>query len=232
MRTSDVNCEMSETRMRILQLLKMRCSMTVSQLTEALHISAMGIRQHLTILEEEGLVEYQREKKGRGRPHHIYSLTDEANSLFPTTYANFAVGLLQEVAKYNGPGFINKVFRSRMKSQLQIYKERLDGKELVDRIKELTRIRDEEGYMACSDQNDNDYILIEHNCPIAAIAQEYPHVCEIELALFRQSLGAKVYRVEHLMKGSHRCCYRIPKSNSTDTETVSLSTKQTIQTDG
>lgn len=227
-----MNCEMSETRMRILQLLKMRCSMSVNQLTEALQISSMGIRQHLLILEQEGLVEFHREKKERGRPHHIYSLTDKANSLFPTTYANFAVGLMQEVEKFNGPGFINKVFRSRMKSQLQMYKERLDGKDLVDRIKELARIRDEEGYMACCDENDTDYILIEHNCPIAVIAQEYPHVCEIELALFRQSLDAKIYREEHLMKGSHRCCYRIPKANSTDIDTVSLSTKQLRQTDG
>ena len=227
-----MNCEMSETRMQILQLLKMRCSMSVSQLTEALHISAMGIRQHLTILEEEGLVEYHREKKKRGRPHHIYSLTDEANILFPTTYANFAMGLMQEVEKYNGPGFINKVFRSRMKSQLQMYQERLHGKDLVGRIKELARIRDEEGYMARYDENDTDYVLIEHNCPIAAIAQEYPHVCEIELGLFRQSLGTKVHRVEHLMQGSHRCCYRIPKTDNTNIETASPSNEQSSQNNG
>lgn len=227
-----MNCEMSETRMRILQLLKMRCSMSVRQLTAALHISAMGIRQHLLILEQEGLVEYHQEKQERGRPHHIYSLTDEANSLFPTTYANFAVGLMQEVAKFNGPGFINKVFRSRMKSQLQMYQERLDGKDLVDRIKELAHIRDEEGYMARFDENDTDYVLIEHNCPIAAIAQEYPHVCEIELGLFRQSLGTKVFRVEHLMQGSHRCCYHIPKVDVHDKETFSPSNEQSGQNDG
>lgn len=208
-----MNCEMSETRMRILQLLKMRCSMTVSQLTDALHISAMGVRQHLAILEDEGLVHYQSEKQERGRPHHLYMLTDEANSLFPTTYANFAVGLMQEVAKFNGPGFINKVFRSRMKSQLETYQQRLSGKTLSERVKELANIRDEEGYMARFDEDGSDYVLVEHNCPIAAIAREYPHVCEIELALFRQSLGAKVYREEHLMQGHHRCCYRIPKGN-------------------
>lgn len=197
--------------MRILQLLKMRARMSVSQLTDALHISAMGVRQHLAILEKEGLVEYYREKQERGRPHHLYRLTDEAGSLFPTTYANFAVGLLHEVARFNGPGFINKVFRGRMKAQLQTYQQRLEGKNLLERVKELARIRDEEGYMARFDENDTDYVLIEHNCPIAVIAEEYPHVCEIELALFRQSLGTKVYRVEHLMQGSHRCCYRIPK---------------------
>ena len=206
-----MNCEISETRMRILQLLKMRASMTISQLTEALHISQMGVRQHLAILEAEGLVEHSRQKQGRGRPPHVYQLTDQANSLFPTTYANFAVGLMHEVVKFNGPDFINKIFRGRMKAQLEAYQLRLKGKTLCGRVKELARIRDEEGYMARFDENADDYILIEHNCPIAVIAQEYPRVCEIELALFRQSLGAKVIREEHLMQGSHRCCYRIPK---------------------
>ena len=206
-----MNCEMSETRMRILQLLKMRANMTISQLTDALHISQMGVRQHLAILEAEGLVAHYQEKQGRGRPPHVYQLTDEANSLFPTTYANFAVGLMHEVAKFNGPGFINKVFRGRMEAQLEAYQLRLKGKTLCERVKELARIRDEEGYMARFDENEDDYILTEHNCPIAVIAQEYPCVCEIETALFQQSLGVKVVRVEHLMQGSHRCCYRIPK---------------------
>ena len=207
-----MNCEISETRMRILQLLKMRAGMTVSQLTDALPISQMGIRQHLAILEAEDLVEYYREKQKRGRPLHIYRLTDQANSLFPTTYANFAVGLMHEVAKFNGPGFINKVFQERMKSQLQAYQQRLQGKDLPGRVKELARIRDEEGYMASFDENEDDYVLIEHNCPISVIAEEYPYVCEIELGLFRQSLGTKVVREEHLMQGSHRCCYRIAKA--------------------
>ena len=173
----------------------------------------MGIRQHLAILESEDLVVYYREKQKRGRPLHIYRLTDQANSLFPTTYANFAVGLMHEVAKFNGPGFINKVFQERMKSQLQAYQQRLQGKDLPERVKELALIRDEEGYMACFDENDDDYVLIEHNCPISVIAEEYPYVCEIELGLFRQSLGTKVVREEHLMQGSHRCCYRIAKAS-------------------
>ena len=209
-----MNCEISETRMRILQLLKMRAGMTVGQLTDALHISQMGVRQHLAILESEGLVEhYREERQGRGRPPHIYQLTDEANNLFPTAYASFAVGLMHEVAKFNGPGFINKVFRERMKSQLKAYQLRLKDKTLPERVKELACIRDEEGYMARFHEEEDDYVLIEHNCPIAVIAAEYPHVCEIELALFRQSLDAKITREEHLIRGNHRCCYRIPKTS-------------------
>ncbi len=136
---------------------------------------------------------------------------------------------MNEVAKFNGPEFINKIFRSRMKSQFQMYKERLDGKELIDRIKELARIRDEEGYMARFEEDENDYVLTEHNCPIVAIAQEYPLVCDIELGLFRQSLGTKVYRVDHLIQGSHKCCYRIPKTDDSKLTKESSTDEQSSQ---
>jgi iron-sulfur cluster biosynthesis transcriptional regulator SufR len=211
-----VNYEMQETRGKILQLLKMRANMTANELADALDISSMGVRQHLAILEGEALVEHQREKQQRGRPTHLYHLTEKAHNLFPKTYASFAVNLLHEVEKFNGAGFINRVFRSRMKSQTETYKERLDGKNLDERVKELAQMRSEEGYMAEVVEEADAYVLIEHNCPIATIAEEYPHVCNTELALFRQSLGAKLIREDHLIDGCHRCSYRIPKDAGDD----------------
>ena len=206
-----MNYEMQETRGKILQLLKIQCKMTANDLANALEISSMGVRQHLTILEIEGLVEHHREKQQRGRPTHLYCLTEKANSLFPTTYASFAVNILDEVEKFNGPGFINRVFRSRMKSQTDAYKQRLDGKEIGDKVKELAQIRSEEGYMADVTEEEDSYVLTEYNCPIATIAEKYPHICNIELALFRQSLNVKITREDHLIEGNHKCSYRIPK---------------------
>lgn len=206
-----MNHEMQETRSKILQLLKIRFSMTVNELSKALGISSMGVRQHLTILEKDGLVGHHREKPQRGRPMYLYHLTEKANSLFPTTYATFAVNVLNEMEKLSGSGFTNKVFRSRMKSQTNVYKQKLDGKNLDGKVKALAQIRSEEGYMAEVTEEADDYILTEYNCPIVMIALKYPHVCNTELALFRQSLGEKVIREEHLIEGGHRCSYRIAK---------------------
>ena len=198
--------------MRILQLLKMRAGMTVGQLTDALPISQMGIRQHLAILESESLVEYYREKQKRGRPLHVYRLTDQANSLFPTTYANFAVGLMHEVAKFNGPRFHQQSVSRTHEIAVASLSTATSREKICPNASKNSR-----GYEMKKDtwhcaMNEDDYVLIEHNCPISVIAEEYPYVCEIELGLFRQSLGTKVVREEHLMRGSHRCCYRIAKA--------------------
>ena len=64
-----------------------------------------------------------------------------------------------------------------MKSQLKAYQLRLKGKALLpERIKELAPVSVmKRGYMArFHEEDEDDYVLIEHNCPIAVIAQEYP----------------------------------------------------------
>ena len=213
-----MNPEIQETRSEILNLLKLQSSMTVNELVDALSISSMGVRQHLAILEKDGLIEYYREKPKRGRPMHLYQLTDKAHSLFPSSYARFALSLLQEMEKLDGCGFINKALRARVQSQTKSYAQRLEGKNLDEKMKTLAQIRDEEGYMAEFAEDDGDYMLVEHNCPIASIAEQYPHVCETELALFCKSLGQKIVREDHIMEGSHKCSYRIPKEAEADKE--------------
>ena len=206
-----MNYEMQETRGSILRLLKTQSSMTVSQLAEALGISSMGVRQHLAILERDGFVEHYREKPQRGRPTHLYHLTDKGKEMFPAAYGKFAVSLLKEAEKLNGCEFIDKLFQSRMKSQIDLYKPQINGKVLIERLEVLTQIRNEEGYMAEITEEEEDYVLTEYNCPLAMVVDKYPHACETELALFRQSLDANVRRVDHLMGGSHKCSYRIAK---------------------
>ena len=212
------NPHMQETRSQILKLIKLQYSITVNELAEALSISSMGVRQHLAVLEKDGLVEFHREKPKRGRPIHLYQLTEKGNDLFPSSYESFALNLLHEMGRLDGCGLINKVLRGRVKSHEESYAKRLEGKSLAEKVKILAEIRDEEGYMAEFSEDDEDYVLVEHNCPIVSIAEEYPHVCETELALFRRSLGQKIDREEHLMNGSHRCSYRIPKGQKTDKE--------------
>ncbi|HEX6971242.1 MAG TPA: winged helix-turn-helix transcriptional regulator, partial [Limnochordia bacterium] len=67
--------------------------MTVKQLSQAVGITPMGVRQHLESLSRAGLVRFEWEKRGRGRPNQVFSLTADGDELFPRTYADLALGL-------------------------------------------------------------------------------------------------------------------------------------------
>ncbi|GAF88364.1 unnamed protein product, partial [marine sediment metagenome] len=77
--------QIQSTRQQILQYLQRHGRATVKELGSLLSLTSTGIRQHLTVLERDGLVD-AREERGRvGRPTLVYSLTEKADALFPKT---------------------------------------------------------------------------------------------------------------------------------------------------
>ncbi len=77
---------MQVTRQDILDHLRRHGSGSVKELGQLLGLTSTGIRQHLTILERDGLIE-AREERGRvGRPALVYTLTPQGDSLYPKKY--------------------------------------------------------------------------------------------------------------------------------------------------
>ncbi|HEY5640138.1 MAG TPA: helix-turn-helix domain-containing protein, partial [Dehalococcoidia bacterium] len=80
------NLHMQTTRQQILDYLRRHGRGTVKELGQLLGLTSTGIRQHLTVLERDNLVE-AREERGRvGRPTLVYSITETADDLFPKAY--------------------------------------------------------------------------------------------------------------------------------------------------
>ena len=204
-----MNINTNDTRTNIINLLKINDKMTINEVSTQLDMSSMGVRQHLNSLEREGLVEYYRQKSSRGRPKYIYTLTDQAKEMFPKSYKSFAIEVLEEAENIGGENLVNQLFTKRMESQIQSYTKRLQGKNLNKKIKELAKIRNEEGYMATVSKNGDNYSLIEYHCPISRIAKKHRILCETEMKLFQRVLGVEVKREHHLMCGSHKCSYYI-----------------------
>src|SRR3990172_4480018 len=93
---------LQSTRQQILQYLQRHGRATVKELGQLLGLTSTGIRQHLTVLERDGLVA-AREERGRvGRPTLVYSLTEKADGLFPKTYDLLASVLLEEIRTDEG----------------------------------------------------------------------------------------------------------------------------------
>src|ERR687883_659629 len=75
----------ASTRGKIIILLR-RSSRTVKQLAEALDVTENAVRAQLAILQRDGLVRQQTVRAGVGKPAYLYSLTSQAEHLFPKGY--------------------------------------------------------------------------------------------------------------------------------------------------
>ena len=203
---------MTSTRREILSLIKRRGPMTVQELSRTLQITPMGVRQHLAILERDGHLQSDGIRRGQGRPSRLYGISPEGDKLFPRTYDQLARSLLDDLRTVGGEQKIDELLEHRRKRLLEQYRSRMDGKEFREKVAVLAQARDEEGYLAEHQPLGRDrFVLIEHNCPIRAVAEAQPKVCRCEMTLFAEALGTEVVRTDHLLKGAPHCRYIITR---------------------
>jgi DeoR family transcriptional regulator, suf operon transcriptional repressor len=198
----------STTRRAILLTIKRRGEARAEDLASALSITPSAVRQHLTGLLGEGLVAV-REQRGRaGRPRFFYSVTALAEPLFPKTYG----GLANELLEYldDEPGMVDRMFARRRDRRVERARARLAGKPFEERVDELARILDEDGYLADVEVGDGVWWIVEHNCAILEVALRYGQACSSEIAFLREVMpDADIDRVSHMAGGDHRCAYLV-----------------------
>lgn len=203
------------TKKNILQELLRSGQSNAAKLAKSLQISSQAVRRHLGELERDGLVEHQTVQQGMGRPQHLYELSEQGKSLFPHRYGEFAVSFLDVLAETDGQERVSKVLAKQWQKKATSYRDRLGTGTLAERVLNLVKLRQEEGYMAelhqCKSSSQNqEFIFTEYNCAISEVAESYPSVCGHELEMFAAILpDCSVERTQWINRGEHSCGYLI-----------------------
>lgn len=201
-------------RRAVLYAVRRRGEATAEQVAEQLDITVSGARQHLTALADDGLVdtaELASPEGRRGRRTLVYSATPEADVYFPKAYGELTNELLGYVADTDRE-LLDQLFARRREARIEGARVRLASKRsLRTKVAELTRILDEDGYLASWEQvSPGVFRIVEHNCAIWAVAERYGQACTSELDFIRTVLeGAHVERVQHMVAGARRCAYEV-----------------------
>jgi predicted ArsR family transcriptional regulator len=200
----------TSTRKVILTMLKTQSPLSVSDMSKQLGITEMAVRRHLNTLERDGFLETRLVRQAMGRPASVYSLTEQADDLFPKKYHQLTLDLLGELVDEEGQDRIDLLFERRKNKLVDKYEPRMQKKTLKDRVSELASIQNENGYMVEWEQrSEGEFVFSEHNCPITQVANTYQQACSCELKLFQNLLEAEVERTECLAKGGLKCVYVI-----------------------
>ncbi len=196
------------TRNAIVALIKQKGETGMKEISASMGISKMAVSKHLSNLERDQLVQKRVMRAGVGRPEYRYSLTQNAHYLFPTSYPYIALSALSFIEDRIGPEGVNQFFERRKQELANRYAERMKNLPHEEKVRELARIREEEGFLAetCR-QADGTTVLIEHNCPLMTVAGKYRLACTAELDLFRELLDDDVERTHWMANGEHMCRY-------------------------
>lgn len=202
-----------KTKRAIVKLLKHNGSMDAHQLAGELGVTAMAVRQHLYDLQEQKLVTFKEEPRTMGRPAKMWTLTSEANRLFPDGYANLTVSLIESMKEAFGDEGLEKLLEIHNRKLVMDYQSKVPADfQLREKLKALAETRTAEGYMADIIENpDGSFYFVEKHCPICEAARACTDICRKELETFQCVLGddIEITRGEHILKGDNRCVYWI-----------------------
>jgi predicted ArsR family transcriptional regulator len=209
------------SRAILTEILKREGESDVATLAERLGVTGVAVRQHLAAMEREGQVGYRSVRRPVGRPARMYRLTDAAEQLFPQTSGRVALDLLARLERSLGPETLERLFATRLNDLSREYRKLLkSARSWTRKLQLLAETRDSEGYLcdlgsAPRSEVKGGVRLVEHHCPVSAIAEQHPQVCDYELKLFRRVLGEPgLRRIDHIRNGGHSCSYEAPKKKN------------------
>ena len=96
-------------RAELLVALKKSQPLTAHELGERFGLTANALRRHLKVLEDEGLVRFEREVRGVGAPVFSYSLSVAGESLFPRRYMSVLSTALDALYEASGRDAVTTV---------------------------------------------------------------------------------------------------------------------------
>ncbi|MDQ6791186.1 MAG: transcriptional regulator [Candidatus Dormibacteraeota bacterium] len=208
---------MPAPRRAVLEHIKHTGEASAETIAEAVGVTVGAVRQQLAILGAEGLVAHRDERPGPGRPRRRFCLTPAAEGLWPKRYGQLTNQLLG-FFEQSDPGLVEEAFEQRRRRRVENARRRLQGKAFDDRVRELTAILDEDGYLAdCQELGPGVWRIAEHNCAILDVASKYHIACGSEIAFLREALPeTTIERVQHIASGGHMCAYEVCQNDQAD----------------
>lgn len=212
---------MQETRRYILDVLRETGEATVDTIVESLRlrrgkeITAVTVRHHLNILQQEGLVTQPelRHRTTPGRPQHLYTLTESAAQTFPNNYQRLVAELVEQLERQLTPQGVNVIFEDiaeNMVSQVLI-----PDVPWAQRMDIVVEYLNQHGYFAEWEETAEGYILHTRNCPYHHIARSTETLCSMDLRLVASLTGIVPRRLTRISEGKESCAYLIPVKKAT-----------------
>jgi len=194
---------------------------TVQEICRAIGVTATAVRQRLVRLQGMDLVSREAVRTGRGRPRHVYRLTDAGLRELGDNYGELAVILWQEIGRIEETEVRTAVVRRIRDAFVERFGAVVHSEAPLDqRVSQLSNSLLDFGFDVEVDSTGTLPILRENNCPYLELAISDPGICELEHAVFERILGVGIKQTRSCLDG-HSCCdFQLMEEGGRSIETV------------
>jgi len=197
------------TRGKIVSELRRRGSASAADLAGSFGLSPNAVRQQLVVLERDGLVAETSVRRGPTKPTFEFSLTPEADRLFPQAYDKMLTAVLREVRDQFGAQAVERVFAGLSKRAVERARLQVTARDPQAKVEQLTQMLRKNGVVAEFSLIEGGFALHEHNCPFSNTAKDHPEVCRIIHDVIDDTIGGEHSQKESLAAGGKECRFEL-----------------------
>jgi predicted ArsR family transcriptional regulator len=222
----------------LLDLLRGNAGMTIHEMADGLGVTATAVRQRLTRLMAQGLVgrrtvRGENGRVGRGRPNHVYELTDQGRRAGGSNFSDLAMVLWEELRAIPDPavrrGLIARVSHKMadryaaeadvavvgdaLEEASPLEEQSLRERPLRERMERLSEDYRRRAIPFTVEQRGEMPVLNAHACPYPDLAEQDHSICAMERMLFSEIVGEPL-KLSKCRVAGDQCCSFEPSGAS------------------
>ena len=204
----------------ILDLLRKAGPLRVRELSRATRVTATAVRQRLSRLMAQGLIDREVTRAGRGRPSHRYRLTEKGRRQTGANFADLAIALWNEVRSIEDPEVRRGLLQRIAKTMARMYGHQIKGTTTVERMTAISRLFCDRDMPFSVEGSDDLPVLTAHVCPYPELAEQDRGICVMERMMFAELVGDGLRLAECRLDGDECCRFAAVPKRETNTADV------------
>ena len=195
---------------------------SIRDLCKCFSVTTTAIRQRLARLMDQGLITRTAvPPEGRGRPHHVYQITEKGLKDLGDNYGDLARILWNEVKKIDNDTARQQVIAGIRSAMVTHYSAQVGNGSVTEKFTRLAQSMIDGGYDVELDERNGLPILRENNCPYPDLACCDPEICNLEQDVFSEVLGTPL-ELTTCWRDGETCCEFEPQQGQLQAGTVLL----------
>ncbi len=192
----------------LLDLLRITGPLSVTELADAMEVTATAVRQRLTRLMSQNAIQREAIRHGRGRPRHRYWLTEKGVSLTGSNFTDLAMTLWREISKSDDKELRRETMRRIAQALATGYADQIQGNSPEERMRSLAALLQHRRIPVSVTMTDKGPVLTEHACPYPKLAEQDRQICDMERMMFSTLLGQNVELTQCRLQGGDDCRFQ------------------------
>ena len=192
----------------LLDLMRIAGPMSVPELADAMEVTATAVRQRLTRLLGQSMIQREAIRAGRGRPKHRYWLTDKGLRQTGSNFTDLAVALWGEMQSIENEEAKREVLRRISRALATGYAAQIQGNTPEERLQSLGNLLNQRRIpVSVSTSASGGATLTAHACPYPNLSEKDTDICKMERMMFSQLIGQEIELKQCRHEGDAECCF-------------------------